>query len=352
MENTNQNNQNSSEEVDLLKLFNFFENKIKSVFRLFFGFINSIFGFIIKTIQDIFSNLKFTIPLIVAAVVLGVVIDKYKGKVYYSEMYVAPHFDSKYELIGSIDFYNSLIKLEDYDELSKRFSLTKKEAEALVDFEIEIGPESKNEQIKEFSGFLKDVDSITRSKLAFEDFIDERNLYNAKIFLITARAKEYNIFKKLSKGLNTSVNQTYSSSKQKEEEVLLRLEEENLQASLKEIKALKTTYLKVIEKESEKTSISSSLENPLGLQVEKTETNEDKLLDKEIEILNKINAVKRKRILNEKIFDNYSQFKEKGLLDTTWYRKYKITIPLLTLTLMILGSVFFRFYKYVVKYNS
>jgi hypothetical protein len=133
---------------------------------------------------------------------------------------------------------------------------------------------------------------------------------------------------------------------------MLKLEEESLQASLIEIKKLKETYLKVIEKESEKTNLTSSLGSSLGLQVEKTETKEDKLLDKELEIKNKLSAIKKDRILNNKIFENYSEFKEKGLKDNTWYRKYKITIPLLVLFLLISASIFFRFYKYVLNYKS
>jgi hypothetical protein len=351
MEN-NVNNQNTSEEVDLFKLFNFFESKIKSVFRLFYNFIHLIYGFFIKTIKDVFSNLKITIPLVVGAIVLGVVIDTYKDQVYYSQMYVTPNFDAKYELIGSIGYYNSLISLGDYEELSSRFNLSMEEAKSLVDFEIEIGPESKNEQILKFNGFLKGVDSITRTKLTFEDFINERNLYTAEKYLITARAKEYNIFKKLSAGLNKSVNETYSSVKQKEKNMVLKLEEENLQASLIEIKKLKETYLKVIEKESEKTNLTSSLGSSLGLQVEKTETKEDKLLEKELEIKNKLSAIKKDRILNNKIFENYSEFKEKGLKESSWTKKFKIIIPILVITMLILGSVFFRFYKYVLNYKS
>jgi hypothetical protein len=86
--------------------------------------------------------------------------------------------------------------------------------------------------------------------------------------------------------------------------------------------------------------------------VEKTETKEDKLLEKELEIKNKLSAIKKDRILNNKIFENYSEFKEKGLKDIIWYRKFKITLPLLIITMLILGSVFFRFYKYVLNYKS
>jgi hypothetical protein len=347
----NLNNQNNSEEVDLFKLFNFFESKIKSVFRLVFNLFLWIHASFIRIIRDIFLNLKIILPLLIVSIVIGFIVDSKKDKIYYSEMYVTPHFDAKYELIGSVAYYNSLIESEDLDELSSHFNISAEDSKSLINFEISIGPESKNEQILQFNSFLKGVDSTTRSKMLFKDFIEDRNLYNAGMYLITARANKIDVFKNLNDGLNSSGKKSYSSVKQAETDKMLKLEEDNLKASLIETQNLKKTYLEVLKTESEKTNLSSSLTNSLGLQIEKTETKEDKLLDKELQILNKLSGIEKERIRNNKIFDNYSIFKDKGNLENLWYKTYKILFPLLMILILIFGSIFVRFYNYVLKYK-
>lgn len=348
----NLNEKNNSEEINLIQLFGFFEGKVLSVFNKLFNFFKSIFKLFMSVVKDVFLNLKIILSLLTLAIIAGVVIDMTKDKVYYSEMFVSPKFDSKYELIGNIDYYNSLIKLKDFDELSKRFELNIEEAKSLLEFEIEIGPESKNEQIIKFNSFLKEVDSTTKSKIIFKDFLEDRNIYHAGMYLIRARSTEYKVFKKLNEGLNNSVEKTFSSIKQKENDALLSLEEVNLKESLKEIQKLKATYLEVLEKEAEKTNVSSSIGSTLGFQVEKTETKEDKLLDKELEVLNKLNNIKKERILNNAIFENYSTFKEKGLLENTWYKKFKIVLPLLMLGLLFLFNVSRKFYTYALNFKQ
>ena len=346
------NNQNNSEEVDLFKLFSFFESKIKSVFKRLFLVFKWVYVFFIRIFKDIFLNIKIISLLLIVSIIVGFIVDSKKDKIYYSEMYVTPHFDAKYELIGSIDYYNSLIKTEDIDELSSHFNITAEDSKSLIEFEIGIGPESKNEQILQFNSFLKGIDSITRSKMLFNDFIEDRNLYNASMYLITARATKMNVFKSLNNGLNSLGKESYSNVKQAETDKMLKIQEDNLKASLIETQSLKKTYLEVLKIESEKTNISSNLSNSLGLQIEKTETKEDKLLDKELQILNKLSAIKKERILNNKIFDNYSSFKEKGNLENLWYKTYKLLFPILMFLMLVFGSIFFRFYKYVLNYKS
>ncbi|WP_055436209.1 hypothetical protein [Lacinutrix algicola] len=344
-------NKNTNEEVDLIVFFNLIGNGINK----FFFFIKSIFIFIyglfISTLREIFINIKLVISIAVLALIVGFGLDSQKEKVFYSEMFVVPKFQSKYELINNISYYNSLISVKDVDELSNQFNINEKEAQSLINFEVEIGPESKNEQLESFNGFLKTLDSVTKTKITFEDYLENRNLYTANIFLLRARSKNYKIFKKLEQGLSKSINNEFSNSEKKKRDSVLVIEKESLEHTLTEVRIMKNTYLDILQKESEKNTVSSNLANTLGFQVEKTETKEDQLLAKEIAILDKLNTIKKELVVNDEIFSKISSFKEKGLLEDIWYRKFKIIVPFLALLILALTTSIFKFYKHVINYK-
>ena len=187
------NNQKQNEEVDLIVFFNLIGNAINKVLLFVKSIFTGLYGMFISVARVIFLNIKIIASVLIVAVIIGYVLDSLKQKIFYSEMFVVPKFQSKYELINNISYYNSLIKVKDIDELSNHFNISEAEAKSLVDFEIEIGPESKNEQLESFNGFLKTLDSSTKSKITFEDFIENRNIYTANIFLLRARSSNYKI---------------------------------------------------------------------------------------------------------------------------------------------------------------
>ncbi|WP_299248710.1 hypothetical protein [uncultured Lacinutrix sp.] len=344
-------NKNTNEEVDLIVFFNLIGNGINKVFLFVKSIFVFIYGLFISTLREIFLNIKIIIGVGIIAIVIGYALDSQKEKVFYSEMFVVPKFQSKYELINNISYYNSLIRVKDVDELSNQFNINEKEAQSLINFEVEIGPESKNEQLESFNGFLKTLDSATKTKITFEAYLENRNLYTANIFLLRARSKNYKIFKKLEQGLSKSINNEFSNLEKKKRDSVLVLEKESLEQTLDEIKKMKNTYLDILKKESEKNTVSSNLANSLGLQVEKTETKEAELLSREIEILNKLNALKKELVVNDVIFSKISSFKEKGLLEDVWYRKFKIIVPFLALIILALATSIFKFYKHVINYK-
>jgi len=272
MNQDSQPNKNTNEEVDLIVFFNLIGNAINKVFLFVKSIFIGIYSIFISVIREIFLNIKIIAAVLIVAVIIGYVLDSQKQKVFYSEMFVVPKFESKYELINNISYYNSLIKVKDIDELSNQFNINEVEAKSLVDFEIEIGPESKNEQLESFNGFLKTLDSTTKTKISFEDYIENRNIFTASIFLLRARSSNYKIFKKLEQGLSSSINNEFSDIEKKKRDSVLMLEKENLEQSLVEVRKLKDAYLDVLQKESEKNVVSSNLGSSLGFQVEKTET--------------------------------------------------------------------------------
>jgi len=349
--NANASNNNQSEEVDLIVFFNLIGKGIQKIIQFIASIFKGIYAFFIACVRVIFVNIKIIAIVTIVALALGFALDKMKDPVYYSEMFVVPNFDSKYVLIENVNYFNSLIKLKDTEELSKQFNITTEESESLIEFEIEPAPESKNKQLMDFGFFMKELDSVTRSKVDYEEYLENESLYTTKMFLLRARTKNYKLFGKLEKGLSQSINNEYSDLKKQERDSVLRLEKETLELSLVEIRKIKDAYLSVLEKESEKTSVSSNLGGVLGLQVEKTQTKEDELLAQELATLNKLNAIKSELVLKNKIFDKVSSFREKGIAENIWYKKFKIIVPLAALIVLAFFGALFTFYKHVMRYN-
>ena len=344
-------NKSTNEEIDLIVFFNLIGN----AFNKFFSFINSIFkslfSTIIRALQFIFLNLKIIVGVVLITFILGYFLDMTKDKVYYSEMIIIPNFDSKYKLINNIKYFNSLIEDENYEELALQFGINKEESKALIDFTIENGPESRNQQLTGFNNFLKPFDSITKAKITFEEYLDNRSIYNSNIFLLRARTKDHKVFTRLEDGLSKVINSKLSIMEKKERDTILTLEKQNLDSALVAIRTLKKTYLTVLEKESEKKVITSSMPNNFEMQIEKTDTKEDKLLEQELSILTQLNSIKKELVINNNILKKKSSFKEKGILEDIWYKKFKIILPLLGLFLLIISSGLFAVFKYVINYK-
>jgi len=341
-----------SEEIDLVLFFNLIGNALNRILAKFTSASKSLYSIFIAIAKAIFLNIKLITTVFIAALVIGTVLDVYKAKVYYAEMYVKPYFESKYELVNSIAYYNSLIKLGDKKELSNQFNITEEEANSIVEFKIEVGPESKNDQIKEYNNFIKDLDSAKASKYEFKDFIKNRNLFSTSVYLIKVRSNKYDIFKKLEKAIDLALQNKFSEASKKEKETVLNIESKKLQEALFEVRTLKKKYLDILDIEAKKTTISSGLESAFSLKVDKTETKEDVLLEREMDILNKLSSINKELAINNTLYDKISSFKEKGLIENIWHKKFKIILPLLSLVLLCLFYLLLKFYKYTINFKN
>ena len=87
--------------------------------------MKSVFDIFIVFLQILQQNfIKVSIAVIVAFGV-GCTYDMYKPKVYASKMIVKPLFDSKYQLVTNIRYYNELVSNRKLDKLSSLFNLNK-----------------------------------------------------------------------------------------------------------------------------------------------------------------------------------------------------------------------------------
>ncbi len=106
--------QKNSDEIDLIQLFGFFEQKIKGFFKGIFSIFRGVFSVVIYSLKSLQKNIKILGPLLIIALGIGVFLDKKEAPKYSSEMLVQPYFDAKYQLYANIEYYNSLLAEEDF----------------------------------------------------------------------------------------------------------------------------------------------------------------------------------------------------------------------------------------------
>jgi hypothetical protein len=147
--------QTKNEEVDLFQLFNFFQQKINSFFALILKGFKSIFSRIISFLQVLQQHFIKIAVLVIVAFILGYVYDGSKPKVYSSSMIVKPLFESKYQLVTNIGYYNELSASGNHNKLSEIFALSKEDAKSIKGFSVV--PDIKNENVKAelFSAYVK-----------------------------------------------------------------------------------------------------------------------------------------------------------------------------------------------------
>ena len=99
-------NQQPSEEVDLGQLF----EAIGKLFNRFINFLQlifkTIFSVFIYSLKPIINNWKIIVLTMVLAFGVGKFLEYNKPTVYSSQMLVRPYFDSKYQLVDNIEYYN------------------------------------------------------------------------------------------------------------------------------------------------------------------------------------------------------------------------------------------------------
>jgi hypothetical protein len=204
---------NPSEELDLIMLFNLIGNVFSRFFKFIGSIFKAIFSVVIYALKAIVDNFKIiTISMFVAAII-GFGIEMLQPNVYSSQMLVKPYFDSKYQLVTNINYYNALIKEKDFNQLKELFEIDKDDAEQILSFEINPGPETENDRIVQYDEFIKSIDSIRAQDISFDDFVENRSIYTGDIFEINVMSGKKDIFRSLEKGLNSTFTNTYSKKK-------------------------------------------------------------------------------------------------------------------------------------------
>lgn len=343
----------SDEEMDLVVLFNLIGKGFSKLFGFFTGIFKAFFLVFIYAFKAIIDNFKIILLTVLIAGVLGYVLDIYKPKIYSSQMLVKPYFDSKYQLVNTIDYYNALIGNEDYSTLSKIFEIDEAEVKEITGFEVKMGPETENERILEFNEFLKSVDSSSFAEISYDSFIENRSIYSSDLFEIEVSSFKKDIFPKLENGLGESFTNKYSEKKMKKRDSLISIQKENIRQQLDEVARLQEVYIKVLEEESKSSSTEISFGGEgLSLNKDKTQTREFELLNRELQLRNELKALEEKKVEEDVFFDVIASFQEVGNKKSEWYEKYYIIFPALAFVLLCMLYLLSKAVTYVKNYEA
>lgn len=348
-DNTNSTPQN--DEVDLGQLFKIIGQLFKSLFNFFKSILNDLFRVAIYSLKPFVKNIKMVSAILIIAALMGVFLEKYSKTIYTSDMLVRPYFDSKYQLANNIDYFNTLVDEGNISELSRVFEIDSSESASLLGFEIEIGPQTKNDIIKEYDGFLKTIDSTLATTITYDDFIENRDILNGSTFRITAESSASDVFGKLENGFNKTFENNYSKKNKTLRDSSILIEKKKLLRDLKRIDSIQKIYLEVIKTESEKESVILS-NGDMTVSQEKTTTREYELLQEEMKIRNELTALDEKQITESDFYDVLSSFEDVGgVKKVSIYLRYPVLFPLIAFGLMILTFVVYKTFYFIKEYE-
>lgn len=330
-----QKNSTNSEEIDLIVIFNVIGNAINKVVRFITSIFLAIFSVFIHLLKAIIVNFKIIAIVVIIASLMGYGIDKIKPETYRSSMLVKPYFDSKYQLVNSVDYYNALLANKDHETLSKIFTIDVNEAKEIVEFKINAGPETENERILQYDNFIRSIDSVRAQEISLQDFVDNRSIYSSDIFEIEVTSYKNDIFPKLEAGLGESFTNLYSEKKMKKRDSLIAIQKENILQQLEEVASLQEVYIKVLDAESKSTSTEISIGGEgFSLNKDKTQTREFDLLNTEMRLRNELKTLEEQKVEEDVFFDVIASFQAVGSNRSEWYERYLILFPILAFMLL------------------
>ncbi|WP_040279603.1 hypothetical protein [Psychroserpens damuponensis] len=345
-------NNNTNEEVDLGVLFNAIGDFFNKIFNFIGGIIKAVFSTVVFLIKAIIENFKLISIVVLLALLVGFGLEKTKTPIFYSEMLVKPYFNSKYQLVSNIDYYNSLLESENYGDLATIFEISEDDIKTIEKFEIDVGPETENQLIQEYDEYAKSIDSIRAQELTFEDFVENRDLYSSDVFSIRVMSTKRNIFKNLSNGFNSTFNNEYSKKLMRVRDSTIAIKKATYLKDLKKIDSLQLVYLQILNQESKNRAVSVGIEGLLPLTQEKTETKEFDLFRNEIAIRDSIRVLDELKIEESVYYDVITNFSEIGLRSNEFEKRYTLIFPLLAMFILFLMYFAIKVIKFAKEYEG
>ncbi len=343
-----------TDEIDLGVIFTAIGRGFDRVIQFIKSIFKGIFTFFINILKIIIKNFKLIFLTLFIAGVLGYVLDKFQPMIYSSKMLVKPYFDSKYQLVSSINYYNALLKERDYENLANTFSITPEEAKKILFFEIEPGPSSENENIKRYNEYIKSLDSsiVSNRNITYENYLNNRNIYSNQLYAIKVEAHQRDIFKKLENGLNSSFENKYSAREIKKRDSLIEIQKQTINASLESLKKLQDVYVTVLTEESKSDGNKISLGGEgFGLEQSKSNTKEYDLLNQELKLKNDLRKLEEQKIEQDVLFDVISSFQKIGERENKVLKKYKVILPIVALALLLILFITNQLLRFVKNYD-
>lgn len=346
------NNQKQNEEVDLIVFFNLIGNAINKVLDFFKGIFKTLFSAIIYALKTLFKSWKIVLGLLVVAAGIGYAVEKSRPTIYSTEMLVEPYFNSKYQLVTNINYFNALIANKEKETLKQIFKVNDDVIDEVKGFAIEPGPESENDRLLQYEEFINQLDSIRAQEYSYEQFLENRSVYAGKYFLIKASAYKSNVFKDLEEGILSSFTNDYTSKEMKRRDTLIEIQKQNLLDQLKQVDSLQKVYIKVIEQSSDNSKSSFKVGEISISTKDKQTTKEYELLQEEQRIRNELKKLEEEKIEQDVVFELISSFQRVGNVSFSWLEKYSLIFPVLAFVLLVLFFVTKKIITFTLNYEE
>lgn len=341
-----------SEEVDLGQLFKLIGNAFDRFFKFIGSIFKAIFSVFIYAFKAIINNYKIIGLSMFISALIGFGLEKIQPDVYKSTMLVQPYFDSKYQLVTNINYYNALINERDYHQLKGIFEIDIEEANKIIKFKINPGPETKNDQILQFEEFIKGVDSIRAQDISFDEYVENRSIYSGDVFEIEVMSHKKNIFRSLEKGLNSTFTNTYSVKKMQKRDSLISINRTRILNSLTQVDSLKQVYINVMSEENTSQSKPSITTKDGILLQERKETKEYELLEKELLLREELGRLESEKVEEDVFFDTVSSFQDVGTKYVSLTKRYSLIFPILAFLILMFGFLIKKSIKYIINFEK
>lgn len=342
-------NNNTSDEIDLGQLF----NAIGRAFERFFNFIGNIFKGIFHIIVLLLLFVRRNIIVLAGALVLGVVggyfLDKNTPDMYVSKMVVEPNFNSVQQLYNNIEFYNDLAKAQDSTTLATALDITEHEAGSINEIFAD-SYSDENQKIELFDDFIKNLDTTTIKTIDFNNYLENFNSLDARFHRISVVSTDNTVAKKLQPAIvgSISVNDYFNLQKKINDENL-DLQEKIYNQQLLEIDSLQSLYRTVLIKQADKPMQGTSI----NLAENGDSQNKELALVQEREILKeRLVELNEERANKSEIINVISDFPSRGVKQKGILKSYKVKLPILLISLVVLILGLIGLDKYLKSYNS
>lgn len=342
--------ENTSEEIDLGQLFKLIGDAINAFFNRIYNSLKAIYHlFILCVLFFRVHFFKFCLATVLG-IGLGGYLDYNTLRVYKSSMIVQANFNSVRQLYSNIEFYNQLVKEEEIEELAKILDIPQSAAKSIIDIEI-TALVDRVQKIKQFNEFIKDLDSVTRKNIDYQDYLKNFNDINAEFHKIQIEATAPEIAKQCQKVIVTSIkNNEYFKLQKEVNDNNLAVRDTIISKQLKEIDELQSLYKEVRLLEAQQQPEGEGT-TTINLGDNKTEQMPELELFKEIEKLKEEKTeVNIEKANTRNTINIVSDFPNRGvLINDLKYRKI-IQMPALFIGILLLISMILMFNKYLANY--
>lgn len=343
--------QPNNEEVDLGQLFNAIGRLFEKIFAFIGKIFKTFFSAVIYALKPLVKNFKLVSITIMVSALAGFVVEKYKDPVYVSDMLVRPYYDSKYQLANNVNYFNALIGSQNYSKLSEIFEIdSATTAKQLLGFEIEIGPETPNDLLKQYDQYIKSIDSTLALGVTYEDFIENRDILAGNVFSIKAKALSNDIFPSLEKGFVKTFENPHSIKLKERKDSIRLVKKRAYNDELERVESLQETYIQIKKEESDSRETRYSI-SAIPLIQEKTQTKEYELFQEELRVRKQLRVIEEQVFDENEFYDILSSFEEVGSVESSINDRYSFIFPAITFLMIILAYSFFKIFKFIKEYE-